>query len=90
MDLSELDAKKLTTVVSVTRRFKLRNGNHEPGRKPVLNDSELLCLLMAQHLLRSRRTGNGSAMRAPDGMPIIWGVANPKIGEREVTEAPPA
>lgn len=24
---------------------------------------------------------------APDGMPIIWGLANPKIGEREVTEA---
>lgn len=24
---------------------------------------------------------------APDGMPIIWGVANPKIGEREVTRA---
>jgi len=22
----------------------------------------------------------------PDGMPIIWGLANPKIGEREVTE----
>jgi hypothetical protein len=24
---------------------------------------------------------------APDGMPIIWGLANPKIGEREVTQA---
>ncbi|MDT0264612.1 IS982 family transposase, partial [Jatrophihabitans lederbergiae] len=24
---------------------------------------------------------------APDGMPIIWGLANPKIGEREVTRA---
>ena len=24
---------------------------------------------------------------APDGMPIVWGLANPKIGEREVTEA---
>jgi len=24
---------------------------------------------------------------APDGMPIIWGLANPKIGEREATEA---
>jgi hypothetical protein len=24
---------------------------------------------------------------APDGMPIIWGLANPKIGEREVAEA---
>lgn len=24
---------------------------------------------------------------APDGMPIIWGIANPKIGEREVTKA---
>ena len=23
----------------------------------------------------------------PDGMPIVWGLANPKIGEREVTEA---
>lgn len=23
----------------------------------------------------------------PEGMPIIWGLANPKIGEREVTEA---
>lgn len=23
----------------------------------------------------------------PDGMPVIWGLANPKIGEREVTEA---
>ncbi len=24
---------------------------------------------------------------APDGMPIIWGLANPKLGEREVTQA---
>jgi hypothetical protein len=24
---------------------------------------------------------------APDGMPIIWGLANPKLGEREVTRA---
>jgi hypothetical protein len=24
---------------------------------------------------------------APDGMPIIWGIANPKLGEREVTQA---
>jgi hypothetical protein len=24
---------------------------------------------------------------APDGMPIIWGLANPRIGEREVTQA---
>jgi hypothetical protein len=24
---------------------------------------------------------------APDGMPIIWGLANPKLGEREVTHA---
>ncbi len=24
---------------------------------------------------------------APDGMPIVWGLANPKIGEREVTES---
>ena len=23
---------------------------------------------------------------APDGMPIVWGLANPKIGEREATE----
>ena len=23
----------------------------------------------------------------PDGMPVIWGLANPKIGEREVTQA---
>lgn len=23
----------------------------------------------------------------PDGMPVVWGLANPKIGEREVTEA---
>lgn len=23
----------------------------------------------------------------PEGMPVIWGLANPKIGEREVTEA---
>ncbi len=23
----------------------------------------------------------------PDGMPVIWGLANPKLGEREVTEA---
>ncbi|MGB3376279.1 MAG: IS982 family transposase, partial [Microbacterium sp.] len=25
--------------------------DHHPGRKPVLNDVELLCLLVAQHLL---------------------------------------
>ena len=24
---------------------------------------------------------------APDGMPIIWGLANPKLGERDVTRA---
>jgi len=24
---------------------------HHPGRKPVLNDVELLCLIVAQHLL---------------------------------------
>ncbi len=24
---------------------------------------------------------------APDGMPIIWGLAHPKLGEREVTQA---
>ena len=23
----------------------------------------------------------------PEGMPVIWGLANPKIGEREVTQA---
>lgn len=154
--------------------------DHHPGRKPRLNDVELLCLLVAQHLLgiasdrkwiryarthllgmfpalpqqsgwgkrarhatgllsavitelardspswaettrlldstpvpcgKSRETVKRSDLAghagygycashsrffwgfrlyllcAPDGMPIVWGLANPKIGEREVTEA---
>jgi len=154
--------------------------DHRPGRKPVLNDVELLCLLVAQHLLgiasdrkwiryarthligmfpnlpgqsgwgkrvrqatgllsavitelardtpswneiirlvdstpvpcgRSRETVKRSDLAGhagygycashsryfwgfrlylvctPDGMPVIWGLANPKLGEREVTEA---
>lgn len=154
--------------------------DHCPGRKPALNDVELLCLLVAQHLLgissdrkwiryarahlrdmfpgipkqsgwgkrvrqatglisavitelardtptwgeitrlvdstplpcgKSRETVKRSDLAGhagygycashsryfwgfrlyllctPDGMPIIWGLANPKIGEREVTEA---
>ncbi|GAA5154574.1 IS982 family transposase [Microbacterium pseudoresistens] len=154
--------------------------DRSPGRKPVLNDVELLCLLVAQHLLgiasdrkwiryarahlrgmfpgipkqsgwgkrvrqstgllsavitelardtptfgeitrlvdstplpcgKSRETVKRSDLAddagygycashsrffwgfplylvcTPDGMPVIWGLANPKIGEREVTEA---
>lgn len=154
--------------------------HHSPGRKPALNDVELLCLLVAQHLLgiasdrkwiRYARThlkgmfpnlpqqsGWGKRVRqstgllsaviaelardtpswgevtrlidstplpcaasrqtvkrsdlaghagygycashsrffwgfrlyllcTPDGMPIIWGLANPKIGEREAAQA---
>lgn len=154
--------------------------DHHPGRKPALNDVELLCLLVAQHMLgiasdrkwiryaqthlldmfptlpqqsgwgkrvrqatgllsavitelardspswtesirlldstpvpcgKSRETVKRSDLAghagygycashsryfwglrlyllcAPDGMPIVWGLANPKIGEREVTEA---
>jgi len=153
--------------------------DHRPGRKPVLNDVELLCLLVAQHLLgiasdrkwiryarthligmfpnlpgqsgwgkrvrqatgllsavitelardtpswneiirlvdstpvpcgRSRETVKRSDLAGhagygycashsryfwgfrlylvctPDGMPVIWGLANPKLGEPEVTE----
>lgn len=154
--------------------------DHHPGRKPQLNDVELVCLLVAQHLLgiaserkwvryahshlksmfpalpqqsgwskrarhasgllsrvitelardtpswgeitrlidstpvpcgKSRETVKRSDLAghagygycashsrffwgfrlyllcAPDGMPVVWGLANPKIGEREVTEA---
>ena len=154
--------------------------DHHPGRKPALNDVELLCLLVAQQLLgiasdrkwiryarthlldmfpdlpqqsgwgkrvrqstgllsavitelardtpswadrtrlldstpvpcgKSRETVKRSDLAghagygycashsryfwgfrlyllcAPDGMPIVWGLANPKLGEREVTEA---
>jgi hypothetical protein len=153
--------------------------DHHPGRKPVLNDVELLCLIVAQHLLgiaserkwiryahthllgmfpslpqqsgwskrvrqatgllsavitelahdtpswgeltrlidstpvpcgKSRETVKRSDLAGhagygycashsryfwgfrlylvctPDGMPIIWGLANPKIGEREAAE----
>ncbi|WP_282858311.1 IS982 family transposase [Pseudoclavibacter helvolus] len=153
---------------------------HHPGRKPALNDAELLCLLVAQQLLGiasdrrwiryarahlldmfphlPQQSGWGKRVRhasgllaavitelardtpsgtentrlldstplpcgtsretakrsdlvghagygycashsryfwgfrlyllcAPDGMPIVWGLANPKIGEREVTQA---
>lgn len=153
---------------------------HHPGRKPVLNDVEMLCLLVAQHLLgiasdrkwiryarahlrgmfpnipkqsgwgkrvrqatgllsavitelardtpswnevtrlidstplpcgKSRETVKRSDLAgdadygycashsrffwgfrlylvcAPDGMPVIWGLANPKIGEREAAAA---
>jgi hypothetical protein len=153
---------------------------HHPGRKPALNDVELLCLLVAQHLLgiasdrkwiryarthligmfphlpgqsgwgkrvrqstgllsavitelardtpswnemtrlidatpvpcgKSRETVKRSDLAGhadygycashsryfwgfrlylvctPDGMPVIWGLANPKIGEREAAQA---
>ncbi|EPR77362.1 Mobile element protein [Leifsonia rubra CMS 76R] len=103
-----------------------------PGRKPVLSDAKLLCLVAAQHLLqfdsearwiryasthltgmfpaRPRQPGYNKRVRAtgygycashsryfwgfrlylsstPEGMPVIWALANPKIGEREVTQA---
>lgn len=154
--------------------------DHRPGRKPALNDTELLCLLVAQHLLgiasdrkwirharkhlmgmfpnlpgqsgwgkrvrqatgllsavitelardtpswnevtrlvdstpvpcgKSRETVKRSDLAGhagygycasrsrfvwgfrlyllctPDGMPVIWGLANPKIGEREAAQA---
>ena len=154
--------------------------DHHPGRKPALNDVELLCLLVAQHLLgiasdrkwiryarthlkgmfpnlpaqsgwgkrvrqstgllsavitelardtpsfgeitrlvdstplpcgKSRETVKRSDLAGhagygycashsrffwgfrlylvctPDGMPVIWGLANPKIGEREAAQA---
>lgn len=46
VDLSELDAKKLATVVSVTRRFKLRNENH----KPVVPEDDLALRDVVRHL----------------------------------------
>lgn len=156
------------------------SGACRPGRKPVLTDAELICLVVAQHLLRHdsetrwvryarthlksmfpavpTQSGYNKRVRAagplisqvitalardtpswhellrlvdstpvpaamsretvkrsdlagdagygycashsryfwgfrlylistPEGMPVIWGLANPKIGEREVTEA---
>ena len=154
--------------------------DHHPGRKPALNDAELLCLLVAQHLLgiasdrkwiryarthlmgmfpnlpgqsgwgkrvrqatgllsavitelardtptfgeitrlidstpvpcgKSRQTVKRSDLAGhagygycashsrffwgfrlylvctPDGMPVVWGLANPRLGEREVAQA---
>ena len=46
------------------------------GRPPRLTDAELVCLAIAQVLVCT-----------PTGMPILWALATPKIGEREVLAA---
>ncbi len=180
---TELNTLLITLYVHLDDRILPAIGftrNHSPGRKPALNDVELLCLLVAQHLLgiasdrkwiRHARThlkdlfpnlpgqsGWGKRVRqatgllsavitelardtpswnevtrlidstplpcgksretvqrsdlaghagygycashsryfwgfrlylvcTTDGMPVIWGLANPKIGEREAAQA---
>ena len=180
---TELNTLLITLYVHLDDRILPAIGftrDHHPGRKPALNDAELLCLLVAQHLLgiasdrkwiryahahlkgmfpnlpgqsgwgkrvrqstgllsavitelardtpswgeitrlvdstplpcgKSRETVKRSDLAGhadygycashsryfwgfrlylictPDGMPVIWGLANPKIGEREATQA---
>lgn len=180
---TDLDTLLVTLYVHLDDRILPAIGftrDHRAGRKPALNDVELLCLLVAQHLLgiasdrkwirharkhligmfpnlpgqsgwgkrvrqstgllsavitelardtptwdetirlvdstplpcaASRETVKRSDLAGhagygycashsryfwgfrlyllctPDGMPVIWGLANPKLGEREVTEA---
>lgn len=180
---NELNTLLTTLYVFLTDRVLPGRGmsrTRARGRKPVLSDAELICLVVAQHLLRHdsethwvryarthlltmfpampRQSGYNKRVRAagtlisevitalakdtpswhellrlvdstpvpaamsretvkrsdlagdagygycashsrffwgfrlylistPEGMPVIWGLANPKIGEREVTEA---
>jgi Transposase DDE domain len=180
---TELNTLLVTLYVHLDDRILPAIGfsrDHRPGRKPALSDVELLCLLVAQHLLGiasdrkwiryarahlrgmfpniPKQSGWGKRVRqstglisavitelardtptwndltrlidstpvpcaasretvkrsdlaghadygycashsrffwgfrlylvcTPDGMPVIWGLANPKIGEREVTQA---
>ena len=180
---TELNTLLITLYVHLDDRILPAIGftrDHHPGRKPALNDAELLCLLVAQHLLgiasdrkwiryahahlkgmfpnlpgqsgwgkrvrqstgllsavitelardtpswgeitrlvdstplpcgKSRETVKRSDLAGhaddgycashsryfwgfrlylictPDGMPVIWGLASPKIGEREATQA---
>ena len=180
---TELNTLLITLYVHLDDRILPAIGfsrDRRPGRKPALNDVELLCLLVAQHLLGiasdrkwiryarahlrgmfpniPKQSGWGKRVRqstgllsavitelardtptfgevtrlidstpvpcaasretvkrsdlaghagygycashsrffwgfrlyllcTPDGMPVIWGLANPKLGEREVTEA---
>lgn len=180
---TELNTLLITLYVHLDDRILPAIGftrDHHPGRKPALNDVELLCLLVAQHLLgiasdrkwiRHARThlmgmfpnlpgqsGWGKRVRqstgllsavitelardtpswnemtrlidstpvpcaasretvkrsdlaghanygycashsrffwgfrlylvcTPDGMPVVWGLANPKVGEREAAQA---
>jgi hypothetical protein len=180
---TELNTLLVTLYVHLDDRILPAIGfsrDHRPGRKPALSDVELLCLLVAQHLLGiasdrkwiryarahlrgmfpniPKQSGWGKRVRqstglisavitelardtptwndltrlidstpvpcaasretvkrsdlaghadygycashsrffwgfrlylvcTPDGMPVIWGLANPKIGEREVAQA---
>ena len=76
------DLDTLVTALNVKVDDEI-GGSRSLGRPPLLSDSELVGLAVAQALLGFHSESRCKRLRSP----IMWTLANPKIGEREVLAA---